>query len=316
MSAGGPSRPYLCLDFGGTKVAAAVIDAATGVVEREARRPTPVQDGADGGLRAAFDAAAEVLGARPESDPALRGVGISFGGPVAADGRSVLRSMHVGAWSGVGLPELVARRFGLPAVMANDADAAAVGEATFGAGRDASTVLYVQVSTGIGAGLVIDGRLHRGRGGAGELGHVVVDPDGEACACGKRGCLESVAAGWALAGVARRLGTGSDAEALIDAARGGHPRARAAVDAAFSALGMAVANAVNLLDPDRVVVGGGIAQAADVLLPALGAALGEHVVPDLRDPERLVLSGLGTRAPLVGAAVLADRVEDAVQGTP
>ncbi len=258
-------------------------------------------------MRAVLEACDSVLSAGTVPAGSLLGAGISFGGPVSADGKDVVRSMHVDAWEGVALPELVSSRFGIPATMENDANAAALAEATFGAGRDAGSVLYVQVSTGIGAGLVVGGRLHRGRGGAGELGHVVVDPAGPECACGNRGCLEAVAAGWALARDARRIGAGPDAKALIAAATAGDGKARAVVTAAFATLGVAIANAVNLLDPDVVAVGGGIAQASGILGPALEAALAAHVLPHLRDPGRLVFAELGGQAPLVGAAVAADR---------
>jgi glucokinase len=230
--------------------------------------------------------------------------------------------MHVSAWDGASLPHALSQQFGLPAYMENDANAAALAEATHGAGPRARVVLYVQISTGIGAGLVIDGAVYHGRGGAGELGHVVVDPDGPICSCGNRGCLESIASGWALARDAERalrdapnnseLGrlktqhANANAESLITAARRGDQAARAILDPAFSALGTAVANCVNLLDPDLVVLGGGVANAPDILLPIVQAKLAEHVVAHLRDPHRLRLSHFGAHAPLVGAAVVAD----------
>jgi glucokinase len=240
----------------------------------------------------------------------------------------VIRSMHVGAWDGAALPSVLSERFGLPAFMENDANAAALAEATHGAGAAAAVVLYVQVSTGIGAGIVIDGALYRGGGGGGELGHVLVDADGPLCGCGKKGCLESVASGWALARDAQRLlrdappdtelarlgreNAEASAETLVDAARKGDEAARAILQPAFSALGIAIANCVNLLDPTRVVLGGGIANASDVLVPIVRAMLAEHVVPHLRDPDRLVPSSLGAHAPLVGAALVADLQNRAV----
>jgi glucokinase len=236
----------------------------------------------------------------------LRGIGISFGGPVARDRRSIVRSMHVDAWEQTALPDALSRRFGLAATMENDANAAALAEARCGAGRGVRDLLYVQVSTGIGSGLVFAGALHRGRGGAGELGHVVVDSNGPPCVCGKRGCLESVAAGWAIARDGELAAVGLDAEEVIAAARTGDEAASRIIERAFSALGVAVANAINLLDPERVVLGGGIASAEDLLLPHLHATIAEHVVPHLRDATRLVRSQLGPDAPLVGAAIAAD----------
>jgi glucokinase len=230
--------------------------------------------------------------------------------------------MHVRAWEGMALPDALSDCFGLPAFMENDANAAALGEATHGAGAGARVVLYVQISTGIGAGLVIDRVLYCGRGGAGELGHVVVDPHGPQCVCGNRGCLESIASGWALARDAecalRDPAPGSEldrlkredaepsAEILIRAARRGDETARAIVQPAFSALGTVIANCVNLLDPDLVILGGGITGAPDVLLPPMQASLSEQVVHHLRAPGRLVSSRLGPHAPLIGAALVAD----------
>ena len=318
----GEARHHLCLDFGGTKLAAGIVDAMSGCVLAVATRPTPAEDGAEASLRVALEACDDALARGPVGVEALRGIGISFGGPVASGGGAVVRSMHVGSWEGAELPERLSRRFGLRTVMENDANAAALAEARHGAGTGTSSLLYVQASTGIGAGLVIDGRVFRGRGGAGELGHVVVDPGGALCVCGNRGCLESVAAGWAIARDATDALTRSsrasvlrgpvrarvalDAEAVIEAARRSDGRARELVARAFTALGVAVANSINLLDPDVVVLGGGISRASDLLLPVIESALAEQVVPHLRDPARLVLTQLGPDAPLIGAAVAAD----------
>lgn len=258
-------------------------------------------------MRAVLEACDDVLGRSPIPTGSLLGVGISFGGPVTADGRQVVRSMHVSAWDGASLPAELARRFQLPTVMENDANAAALAEASFGAGRNASSMLYVQVSTGIGAGLVLNGDLYRGRGGAGELGHVVVDANGPACGCGNRGCLEAVASGWALARDSQRIDAGEDATTLLAAASRNEEAPRAIIQTAFSALGTAIANTINLLDPEVVVVGGGIAQSPELLLPILQAELARHVVPHLHDGHRLVLSELGARAPLIGAGVAIDK---------
>jgi glucokinase len=300
------ARYYLCLDFGGTKLAAGIVDATTGqVVERE-RRPTPSTQGAEQSLLAAVAACDAVLARAAIPLDQLGGIGISFGGPLGRDRRRVIRSMHVDSWEQTALPDALARRFGMAAVMENDANAAALAEARCGAGRGLRDLLYVQVSTGIGSGLLVGGALYRGRGGAGELGHVVVDPEGPRCVCGKRGCLESLAAGWAIARDGERAAVGSDAEEVIAAARSGDEAAGEIVARAFSAVGVAVANAINLLDPERVVLGGGIASADDLLLPPLHAALAEHVVPHLGDLTRVVLSQLGPDPPLVGAAIAAD----------
>jgi glucokinase len=205
--------------------------------------------------------------------------------------------MHLPGWEDVSLPDLVESRLGLPATLENDGDAAALGEWTHGAGRGARDLVYLQVSTGVGSGLVLDGELRRGS----ELGHVTAEEDGRVCPCGKRGCLETVAAGWALAR------DGRDAKAVIDAARAGDAEAGAVVARAFAALGTALANVVNLLAPEVVVVGGGVAQAADLLFPALERGLERGVVPHLRGGTRLEAAQLGADAPLVGAAVAAHR---------
>lgn len=282
----------------------------SGDVLVSAEEPTPADEGAAGSLRAALESAEELVRRNPTLRRPLLGIGVSFGGPIAGDDGRIIRSMHVDAWDGAGLSEALSDRFRLPVTIENDANAAALAEATFGAGSDAGVVLYVQISTGIGAGLVVDRAIYKGRGGAGELGHVVADANGSLCGCGNKGCLETVAAGWALAREARRVldapSSSTDARALVEAARRGEQPAQEIVARAFSALGTAVADCVNLLDPDVVVIGGGIARAWDVLSPVLEDELERHVVPHLREPRRLAQSQLGSHAPLVGAAIAAE----------
>lgn len=302
----------MCLDFGGTKLAVGIVDAASGEVLARAVKSTPVEAGSAGGLAAALDLCDQALRDAPEDREAVFGVGVSFGGPVAPGGSTVVRSMHVKAWENVPLTELLSKRFHLPAVVENDANAAALAEWLFGVGRGKRSLFYIQLSTGIGSGLVLEGELYRGAGGASEFGHLVVDPDGRECVCGQRGCLESVAAGWAIARDGRALlqaipGTSPvDAELVMDQARAGISTARQIVARAFSAIGVSLASAVNLLDPELIVLGGGMAAADDLLYPWLQLELDRHVLPHLRSHVRLELSKLGANAPLIGAAVVAD----------
>jgi predicted NBD/HSP70 family sugar kinase len=188
----------------------------------------------------------------------------------------------------------------------NDANLGALAEAAFGAGRDAGDLIYLKVSSGIGAGLILNGRLYRGSGGlAGELGHVLVDPDGIVCRCGNRGCLETVAATGAL--VDRLRGShGEDltVQAMLDGARAGDAGCRRVIHDAGRALGQVVATLFNVLNPELVVMGGHLAQAGDLLLAGVRESVARAALPETSREAGVVAGVLGDRAQVLGALAL------------
>jgi glucokinase len=252
----------------------------------------------------------------------LMGIGIGFGGPVDQRGGTIVDSHHVPGWTGFPLRDAVAQEFDAPVVLDNDANAAALGEALFGAGRGHDDVLYVNIGTGIGAGIVLGGRLYHGRHGmAGEIGHVTVEPNGPVCDCGKRGCLEAVASGQSIGRLAREAAqvAGDEAAALVRLAGGDarsiqsrHVFQAAAAGDAFATtlvrkvagyLGLALGNAANLLDPSAIVIGGGVAETGELLIGPLRRALAGHLMPGLPPPDVLP-AALGYEAGAIGALAL------------
>ena len=325
------SDAILGLDFGGTKLAAGLVNPASGALIASERCPTPA-GGASAGLAAMLALAhsllstdirggSSVVGGR---DTIYRvrtvvGVGVSFGGPVEADGRTVRLSMHIPGWEGLALAERLEREFGARAVVANDGDAAALAEHRFGAGRGVRHLLYLTVSTGIGGGVIVDGRLHRGeRAWAGEVGHIVLKPDGPPCPCGRNGCLESLASGLSIARAAREqlhaAQAGSSqgmlarfapqeitARDVALAAEHGDPLARQIWQAAMEWLGIGISSAANLLDPGRVVLGGGLTRAGALLFDPVRRVVAQRAL----DPAiEVVPAALGDDVGILGGAAL------------
>ncbi|MFB3881196.1 MAG: ROK family protein [Armatimonadota bacterium] len=311
--------PVLALDIGGTKLAAGVVTAAGEVLSEVSGATDPSSTPSDvtEALLDLGNRSAAAAGARVGE---LEAVGISFGGPVDHGKGVVITCHHLAGWEGVPLREIVSGRMGLPAAMDNDANAAALGEAVFGAGRGCSDLIYITVSTGIGAGLVVGGKVHRGANSmAGELGHTHLVPYGPKCTCGRLGCLESVAAGWAIVReAAAALDMGAES-ALRSVPRGElsakHVMEMAQTDAlaarvvarAGEHLGLGIARAVNLLNPEVVAIGGGISQAGEVLMGPVRRGFARYVMPELAEGMRLTTSELAPRWGLLGAAALAVR---------
>jgi glucokinase len=295
---------YLGLDFGGTKLALGVADA-TGRLVASRRRPTDPATGPEGAV-ATLEHMALELGNLARD---VAAVGISFGGPVGVDRSRTLLSHHGPGWEDYHLVERVAVKWSCPIAMDNDANAAALGEARFGAAAGQRNVLYVTVSTGIGGGVVVNGHLYRGsRGLAGEIGHMVVFPGGPTCTCGKRGCLEATSAG---PSIAREYLTRAHApHGIVTAAEvfaraaGGERLAREVIGEAIHFLGAGLANAVNLLDPDVVVIGGGVSQAGDALFLPLRAAMREWAAPSPPGAVPVLPAALGEAVGILGAIAL------------
>jgi len=313
-------RLLLALDFGGTKHTAAVL--AAGARAWRTHRRALSAEGADAAsdLEMMLALARDALeGERPAA------VGVSFGGPVDFGTGTVRLSHHVPGWEGVPLRALLEEAFDAPATVDNDANVAALGEHGYGAGRGVDHLLYVTVSTGVGGGWILDGRPWRGADGmAGEIGHTVVDPAGPQCLCGKRGCVERLASGPYMAQDAReRLRAGEREGALLLRLAGDDPQAitgallsaaaaqgddlaRAILDRGAWALGVGLGNAANLINPQRVIVGGGVTKAGDRWWQVLRRTVAETALPEVN--VEVVPAGLGDDAPLWGAAVLAERV--------
>lgn len=294
------------IDVGGTKVAAAVVDEA-GHVAEELRKGTPSTSYPD--LLTTIAGAAADLASRHD----VTGVGLAIAGNVRIDGSGVLFSPNIPALADEPLRDDLVTRLGLPVVVANDADAAAWAEFRFGrhlsVGEGGDDLLMVALGTGLGSGLVLDGRLYRGAHGfAGEAGHLPVVRDGRPCPCGSRGCWERYASGTALV-QAYREGGGDPARSgpqITSAARADDPAAVGAFTEVGWWLGYGLAGLVAVLDPGVVVVGGGVAEAGELLLIPARQALAATVTGAGRRPlPPLSPARLGTLAGIVGAADLA-----------
>ncbi len=307
----GEARPALAVDVGGTKLAAGVVEAG-GRVVTWAQVPTPRDVEGEQLWRTLEALVDRVLGEAGRTAPAsLAGVGAGCGGPMDWPA-GIVSPLNIPAWRSFPLrSRLQARLPGIPVRVHNDAICLVAGEHWRGAGRGAGNVLGMVVSTGVGGGLILDGRVIEGASGnAGHIGHVVVDPDGgPVCACGARGCLEAIARGPALAAWAHTQGwrqgqPGATAKDLADDAAQGHPAGLAAMRRAGRALGIAIASATCLCDLEVVSIGGGLSQAGAMLFEPLEESLHAHArLPFVRQV-RVVPAALGRSAGLVGAAAL------------
>jgi glucokinase len=306
------------VDVGGTKVLGGVVDEL-GTVVKTARRDTPREGGA-ALTQAIADVAKELM-----SEFTIDSVGVSAAGFVSSDRKTMLATPNIAGWNGVDLDYQLTSLIGLPVVIENDANAAAWGEARFGAGRGKRHMLMLTVGTGIGGGIVVNGELYRGAFGiAAEIGHIRVVPEGHLCGCGARGCFEQYGSGNALMRHAREaiaaspdiarnllsLGDGTleglTGKAITDAARDGDAVALAAFNTTAQWLGAGIASLAVVLDPECVVIGGGVIDAGEILLKPTREALersmpfaGKHPYPEI------IGAQLGNEAGLVGVADLA-----------
>ncbi len=319
----------LALDYGGTKLSAAL----TGIGERAWRAlervASPPQHDAQYDQTTMCALAHKLLDAHTP-----RAIGVSFGGPVDAARGRVILSHHVPGWEDTPLRDQLQQEFGAPVSVDNDANVAALGEYRFGVGLTESlhpersaaeskepSLLYVTVSTGVGSGIVIDGKIYNGADAmAGEIGHTICDPRGPECICGRRGCVEAMACGPVIARAAReRLLAEPDAVTKLreletrgtltaaDVARAadeGDELARAVMDDAARALGFGIGTAITLINPARVVIGGGVSKSGERWWQIVRASARSNTLPQMR--VAIVPAALGDDAPLWGAIALAE----------
>jgi len=297
----------LAIDIGGTKFAAALV---TELGEMRVARRAPNPQGADAevlftALVEVVDSVLQAAGIDPADPAALPGIGIATAAPLDQEAGTV-SPVNIAAWRGFPLRDRLRKRYGLPVRMFGDAVAVAIGEHWRGAARGRRNVLGMVVSTGVGGGIILDGRVLPGTtGNAGHIGHVSVDPFGPACVCGGTGCLEAIASGTNITAWARAHGsTATDTVSLAAAARRGDPVALATFRRAGEAIGLAVAGAVTMLDLDVVVIGGGVAAAGSLLFDPIADGYSRHAGLGYAASPRVVPALLGGDAGLIGAAAV------------
>lgn len=292
-----PARLILAVDIGGTKMEAGIVDERGRILVRQ-RCPTPASADPEQVFDALRRAVTGALDVSP-APPVLCGVGC--GGPMAPGGETV-SPLNIHGWRRFPLRARLAELCGTDVVVDNDAKALALGEGWTGAARGSADYLAMVVSTGVGGGVVLDGRLLDGAGGnAGHIGHVVVEPDGRPCACGGRGCLEAEASGTAIAAVTGRPAAEADESV----------RRRCG-----TLVGRAVASVANLLDLQLAVVAGSVALGyGDDFFDAAQQEIGRRCGLDYARPTQIRPGGLGADGPLVGAAALARLRSGLVAGT-
>ena len=311
------------VDIGGTKVAAGIVDCATGEIRQQTRTPMPVTGSAEHGLAAVKATIEQLLrGAKPESRK-IRAIGLCAPGPLDPRAGVIINPPNVPCWRNYRLAERISKSFQLPVQLDNDANAAALAETIWGAGHGFQNVFYATIGTGIGTGIVLDGKILHGRtGAAGEGGHVSIDFRGVKCACGKRGCIEALAAGPAIARAAKAqlekrprdssillaLCNGKPGEVTCEmvgqAFAKGDRLAREVLDQTIEYLAHWLGNIIDLLEPEIIVIGGGVSAMLKPLLKRISERL-----PGCCENQRaceipIVPAHFGENAGIAGAAAL------------
>ena len=309
----------LAVDLGGTSFRVAVIDRGGNILGCQ-RDETRAHEGQQKVLWRLFQAVRLVMA--QVSTHGIVAIGLATPGPVSPVQGVLLTAPKLPEWRNVPLKALLEREFGITAFVNNDANLAALGESKIGAGKNLQHLVYITWSTGIGGGIIVDGKLFLGAHGlAGELGHIVVEPGGPICGCGNPGCLEAVASGSAIARMAREaLARGAvssmtalyngrhsaiTAEAVAQAAAGGDTVAQGILHRAATYMGMGVVNLIHLFDPQRVIIGGGISNIGEPVFGPVRQMVDQYTMPNFVKGSEVVPAQLGDNAGLLGASVWA-----------
>ena len=311
----------LVADLGGTRTRVALADRA-GKVHHRVVAPTDAHTGREAVVARLLTALQGVASqVRREQ---LVGVGVSLAGPTDPQTGKMHNPPNLPGWDGYSLKPFLRERLSLEASFGNDANLAALAEHTHGAGRPYSHMVYMTLSTGIGGGVILDGRLYTGAHGyAGEVGHITIDRNGPVCNCGNVGCLEAMASGTAVARMAaERIASGEaagfpgskasapDARAVFEAARSGDSVAKSIVREVSTNLGVGIVSLLHAFDPEAIVVGGGMSENLNLLLPGVDREIELHAMAHQRRGIPIVKSELGDDVGLIGAAVLAFEAYD------
>jgi predicted NBD/HSP70 family sugar kinase/biotin operon repressor len=294
------------IDFGHSHVQVAVADIAHKVLA-ERRCDLDVNHDARTALDTAARMVGEVLTESHVDRKSVIAAGIGIPGPVDRGRGTAGSATILPGWTGIRIDEEMQQRLGTPVEIDNDANLGALAEMTWGAGRGCSNFAYIKAATGIGAGIVIDGRLLSGASGtAGEIGHSTLDESGALCYCGNRGCLETIASGPAIvalvsSGQPELLTLGQ----VIELATTGDARCRRAISDAGREIGVAVAGLCNLINPERVIIGGLLSRAGELLLQPIRESIRRHAVFAAAERVEVVAAAFVERAELLGAVALA-----------
>jgi glucokinase len=309
----------LAIDIGGTKILAAVVSSEGDIISQEYCL-TLADEGVEAVINRLLTTANNTLDKANIDISRLEGLGIAMAGALNTKRGIVTASPNLPGWHNVPLKDILTEKLGIDTYLINDANAAAVAEYLFGAGRGASNMIYITVSTGIGGGIIIKGKLYSGVNGcAGEIGHMTIDANGPKCKCGNRGCLEVLASGTAVAreaitrvrrGERSQLGElvggkleDIDARIVGIAANKGDPLACEIIAKAGSYLGVGMVNLVNIFNPERIIVGGGMSHLGDMLLEPARQVVRERAFQLSAQTVNIVPSQLGDNAGVIGAAM-------------
>jgi predicted NBD/HSP70 family sugar kinase len=305
VSLSGDAGVVIGVDFGHTHLRVAVGNLAHQVLAEESE-PLDVDASAAQGFDRAEQLVKRLIGATGISQDKVIGVGLGVPGPIDVESGRLGSTAILPGWQGINPSEELSGRLGVPVYVDNDANLGALGELVWGAGRGVKDLAYIKVASGVGAGLVIDGRVYRGPGGtAGEIGHITLDESGPVCRCGNRGCLETfTAARYVLPLLMPSHGADLTMERVVGLARDGDPGCRRVIADVGRHIGSGVANLCNLLNPSRVVLGGDLAEAGELVLGPIRDSVSRYAIPSAARHLSVLPGALGGRAEVLGALAL------------
>ena len=310
----------LAIDLGGTQIRSAIVSSQGRIIAKESYS-TLASEGPESVISRILLAIDRMLKGNGGSPSSPDSISLAAAGAIDNEKGIITLSPNLPGWHNVPLRSVVKGRFEMETFLINDANAAALGEHRFGAGKGVNNLIYLTVSTGIGGGIIIDGELYSGASGsAGEIGHMTIDVNGPVCTCGNKGCLETLASGKAMAREAiRRVRNGEQskltdmvgeidsitAEKISIAAQGDDPLALEVVSQAATYLGVGMVNLVNIFNPEMIIVGGGVAKMGEILLKQAREVVEERAFPLSARAMRIVSARHIDEAGLLGAAVFA-----------
>ncbi|MFI0777093.1 ROK family protein [Streptomyces sp. NPDC021212] len=305
VSLSGDAGIVVGVDFGHTHLRVAVGNLAHQVLAEEAE-PLDVDASSAQGLDRAEQLVSRLITSTGLSQGKVVGVGLGVPAPIDVETGTLGSTAILPGWAGTNPRDDLAERLGVPVHVDNDANLGALGELVWGSGRGVADLAYIKVADGVGAGLVISGQIYRGPGGtAGEIGHITLDESGPVCRCGNRGCLETFAAArYVLPLLHSAHGTDLTIERMVQLARDGDPGCRRVIADVGRHIGSGVANLCNLINPSRMVLGGHLAEAGELVLGPIRESVARYAIPSAARQLAVMPGALGGRAEVLGALAL------------